>query len=113
MAIDIKQVNTSASTHVGKAKADVNANVAKGSSQASQSTAATSTSTPPKSDSVSITSQAQQLQSTQAKLAGIPEVDQKKVQEIKLAIAEGRYKIDPEKLATNIAQFENELKDLS
>ncbi|WP_299791405.1 flagellar biosynthesis anti-sigma factor FlgM [uncultured Shewanella sp.] len=109
MAIDIKQVNTTAHTHVGKAKADV----AKGSSQASQGAATASTSTPPKSDSVSITSQAQQLQSTQAKLANIPEVDQGKVEEIKLAIAEGRYKIDPEKLATNIAQFENELKDLN
>lgn len=112
MAIDIKQVNTSANTHVGKANT-ANANTAKGSNQASQSAAATSTSMPPKSDSVSITSQAQQLQNTQAKLASIPEVDQKKVQEIKLAIAEGRYKIDPEKLATNIAQFENELKDLN
>lgn len=111
MAIDIKQVNTSASTHVGKAK--TNANVTKDSNQASQAAATASTSKPPKSDSVSITSQAQQLQSTQAKLSSIPEVDQKKVQEIKLAIAEGRYKIDPEKLATNIAQFENELKDLN
>ncbi|RTR32602.1 flagellar biosynthesis anti-sigma factor FlgM [Shewanella atlantica] len=111
MAIDIKQVNTSAHTNVGKAKA--NADVAKSGSQASQGAATASTSAPPKSDSVSITSQAQQLQSTQAKLANIPEVDQGKVQEIKLAIAEGRYKIDPEKLATNIAQFENELKDLN
>jgi len=111
MAIDIKQVNTSANTHVGKAKAHTD--VAKSSNQASQGAAAASTSTPPKSDSVSITSQAQQLQSTQAKLANIPEVDQGKVQEIKLAIAEGRYKIDPEKLATNIAQFESELKDLN
>jgi len=110
MAIDIKQVNTSANSHIGKAK--TNANVAKDSNQASQAAATASTSKPPKSDSVSITSQAQQLQNTQAKLGSIPEVDQKKVQEIKLAIAEGRYKIDPEKLATNIAQFENELKDL-
>ena len=36
-----------------------------------------------------------------------------KINEIKAAIAEGRYKIDPEKLASNIANFENELKDLN
>lgn len=46
-------------------------------------------------------------------MASLPEVDQKKVAEIKQAIAEGRYKIDPEKLAANIASFEAELSDLN
>ncbi|MCH4293815.1 flagellar biosynthesis anti-sigma factor FlgM [Shewanella sp. 3B26] len=67
---------------------------------------------PQKADSFVITSQAQQLQSVQSKLASLPEVDQKKVAEIKQAIAEGRYKIDPEKLAANIARFEKEMQDL-
>ena len=60
-----------------------------------------------------ITAQAQQLQGAQTKMASLPEVDQKKVAEIKQAIAEGRYKIDPEKLAANIASFEAELNDLN
>lgn len=104
MAIDIKQVNTAANTQIGKSTTNK-------SSEKPSENAVTSLSTPPKSDSVSLTSQAQQLQNIQAKMTDIPEVNEQKVQEIKLAIAEGRYKIDPEKLATNIAQFENDLKD--
>jgi negative regulator of flagellin synthesis FlgM len=108
MAINIKQVDTAANSHIGKASAN------KTDAQASQTSgSASSISTPPKSDSVSITSKAQQLQNIQSKLGDIPEVDKKKVAEIKLAIAEGRYKVDPEKLASNIAMFENELKDLN
>ncbi|CAM3383212.1 flagellar biosynthesis anti-sigma factor FlgM [Shewanella violacea] len=106
MAIDIKQVNTAVNTHIGKSPAH------KGSEKTNDD-AVNSLSTPPKSDSVSLTSQAQQLQSTQAKMNDIPEINEQKVQEIKLAIAEGRYKIDPEKLATNIAQFENDLKGMN
>jgi len=109
MAIDIKQVNTAVNTQVNRATgAKIDHNSARDSQQ-SQSTLSPS----PKSDSVSITSQAQQLQSTQVKMADIPEIDMEKVEQIKLAIAEGRYKIDPEQLATNIAIFENELKNLN
>ena len=106
MAIEIKQVNTAVNTHIGKSPAH------KGSEKTNDDSV-NSLSIPPKSDSVSLTAQAQQLQSTQAKMTDIPEINEQKVQEIKLAIAEGRYKIDPEKLATNIAQFENDLKDIN
>ncbi|WP_298768815.1 flagellar biosynthesis anti-sigma factor FlgM [uncultured Shewanella sp.] len=61
------------------------------------------------SDSVSITSQAQQVQGAQSSLAQLPEMDMAKIDAIKLAISEGHYKIDPEKLAKNIANLENEL----
>ncbi|GIU36037.1 flagellar biosynthesis anti-sigma factor FlgM [Shewanella schlegeliana] len=105
MAIDIKQINSHANTRV---------TTGNGAKTASAQTApATATPVPQKSDSVSITAQAQQIQNVQTKMADMPEIDQKKVDEIKAAIAEGRYKIDPEKLATNIASFENELKDLN
>ncbi|MGI2171628.1 flagellar biosynthesis anti-sigma factor FlgM [Shewanella sp. MF05960] len=105
MAIDIKH-NTATNTQMRTARD-------------TQSTSQTNTAAPQKSaapvksDSVSITSQAQQLQSAQGKMAALPEVDQKKVAEIKLAISEGRYKVDPEKLAANIASFEAELSGLS
>ncbi|GIU20100.1 flagellar biosynthesis anti-sigma factor FlgM [Shewanella sp. MBTL60-007] len=105
MAIDIKQVTPHANTRVG-----TGSNL-KGAP--AQTAAAAVAPTPQKSDSVSITAQAQQIQNVQTKMADMPEIDQKKVDEIKAAIAEGRYKIDPEKLATNIASFENELKDLN
>ncbi len=66
----------------------------------------------PKGDSVVITAQAQQLQKMQTKLTLMSDIDQKKVSEIKQAISEGKYKVDPQKLAENIASFETELNDL-
>lgn len=57
-------------------------------------------------DSVSLTPQAQQLSELQKKAADAPVVDQKKIEQLKTAIASGEYKIDPEKLAASIADFE-------
>ncbi|MCK8043372.1 MULTISPECIES: flagellar biosynthesis anti-sigma factor FlgM [Shewanella] len=105
MAIDIKQVNPHANSRIGTGTS------AKGTP--AQTAPASAAPTPQKSDSVSITAQAQQIQNVQTKMADMPDVDQNKINEIKAAIAEGRYKIDPDKLASNIANFENELKDLS
>lgn len=102
MAIDISKLN--AATTPLKANRD-------SANKAVETTTRQSTSSV-KADSVSITSQAQQLQGAHAKMASLPEVDQKKVAEIKLAISEGRYKVDPEKLAANIASFEAELNEL-
>lgn len=59
-------------------------------------------------DSVSLTPQAKQLNELQKKSAD-PEINQKKVQQLKQAIASGEYKIDAEKLARNIAGFEFEI----
>ncbi|WP_350976633.1 flagellar biosynthesis anti-sigma factor FlgM [Shewanella sp. AC34-MNA-CIBAN-0136] len=101
MAIDIKH-NTATNTQMRTAR-----------DTQSTTTAAPKSAAPVKTDSVSITSQAQQLQSAQTKMASLPEVDQKKVAEIKQAISEGRYKVDAEKLAANIASFEAELGGLS
>ncbi|MCP3130267.1 MULTISPECIES: flagellar biosynthesis anti-sigma factor FlgM [Shewanella] len=105
MAIDISKLNTGTTSQV-------RSGTTKTSSEQSAQVAAKS-SPPQRSDSVVITAQAQQLQGAQTKMASLPEVDQKKVAEIKQAIAEGRYKIDPEKLAANIASFEAELNDLN
>ncbi len=61
-------------------------------------------------DSVSLTPQAKQLSELQKKAADAPVVNQKKIEELKKAISSGEYKIDPEKLAANIAGFEFELE---
>ncbi|MCL1050726.1 flagellar biosynthesis anti-sigma factor FlgM [Shewanella abyssi] len=105
MAMDIKQVNSAATARINSS------NTGKGAATQSAPAAPVQTAVAQKADSVSITPQAQQLQNVQTKMADMPDIDQKKVDEIKAAIAEGRYKIDPEKLATNIANFENELSD--
>ncbi|MCG9962633.1 MAG: flagellar biosynthesis anti-sigma factor FlgM [Shewanella sp.] len=106
MAIDISKFNAGTA-------AQVRSNSTKQSSENEQSSQVAAKSTPLKGDSVVITAQAQQLQGAQTKMASLPEVDQKKVAEIKQAIAEGRYKIDPERLAANIASFEAELNELN
>jgi negative regulator of flagellin synthesis FlgM len=60
-------------------------------------------------DAVSLTPQAKQLASIQKKANDAPVIDQKKIEQIKKAIASGEYKIDPDKLAENIAGFEFKL----
>ena len=60
-------------------------------------------------DSVSITPQAKQLGELQKKASDAPGIDQKKIDQLKKAISSGEYKVDPEKLAANIANFEFEL----
>ena len=60
-------------------------------------------------DSVSITPQAKHLGELQKKAQDAPVVNQKKVEQLKKAIISGEYKIDPEKLAASIANFEFKL----
>ncbi len=60
-------------------------------------------------DSVNVSVQAQQLKGAQQKADDAPGFDQKKVNELKKAISEGKYQVDAEKLAKNIAAFEFDL----
>ncbi len=75
--------------------------------QSAQSTGAQTKSV--NQDSVSLTPQAQQLSGLQKKANDAPSVDQKKVDELKKAITAGDYKVDPQKLAASIANFEFDL----
>ena len=58
------------------------------------------------SDSVSLTPQAKQLKTLQDKAQQSPGFNTDKVAELKKAITEGKYQIDSEKLAKNLAEFE-------
>jgi negative regulator of flagellin synthesis FlgM len=60
-------------------------------------------------DSVSLTPQAKQLNELQKKANDTPALDQKKIDQLKKAITNGEYKVDPEKLAASIANFEFKL----
>jgi len=77
--------------------------------QAAQTANANAPVKQPNADSVSLTPQAKQLSELQKKANEAPVVDQKKIAELKKAIASGDYKIDPEKLAASIANFEFDL----
>ena len=60
-------------------------------------------------DSVSITPQAKQLNELQKKAVDAPVINQNKIDELKKAINSGDYKVNPEKLADSIVNFEFEL----
>lgn len=57
-------------------------------------------------DSVVLTSQAKQLKSLEKKAGEPLGMNQMKIDELKQAIESGDYKINPEKLAANIAKYE-------
>ncbi len=77
--------------------------------QAQTQTAQVAAQTKSAADSVSLTPQAQQLKTLHAKSQQSSGFDEKKVNELKKAIAEGKYQVDAEKLAKNIAAFEFDL----
>ncbi|MAD53036.1 MULTISPECIES: flagellar biosynthesis anti-sigma factor FlgM [unclassified Idiomarina] len=61
------------------------------------------------SDSVSLTSEAQNLSALQEKAMNSSGIDQTKVDRIKAAIENGSYKVDVDRLASKLAQFEGDL----
>lgn len=57
-------------------------------------------------DKIELTPEAKKLHDIQKNLSHSADIDNAKIAEIKQAISEGNYKIDAEKLANNIADFE-------
>ncbi|MBW8190848.1 flagellar biosynthesis anti-sigma factor FlgM [Neiella marina] len=112
MAIDINRVQGTPTTSVkganaGKPDAQVQQNSQGSQAPASQPAAAHV------KDSVSLTQQAQSLGNMQRAMASTPSFSQERVASIKKAIAEGQYKVDPEKLAQKLQDFEKELGNLA
>ncbi len=101
MAININNLNNQAQVNQNK-QTQIKQNAA-------QSANNNSPVKQPNADSVSLTPQAKQLNELQKKADEAPVVNQKKVEELKKAISAGDYKIDPEKLAASIANFEFKL----
>jgi negative regulator of flagellin synthesis FlgM len=104
MTININNLSNQSQVHQNK--------YAQVKRETAQSVGAQSTSAqvkPSSHDSVSLTPQAKQLSGLHKKANDAPVVDQTKVAELKKAIAAGEYKIDPQKLATSIANFEFDL----
>ncbi|WP_163935904.1 flagellar biosynthesis anti-sigma factor FlgM [Paraferrimonas sp. SM1919] len=62
-----------------------------------------------KANSVELTEEGKQMHSLESKIANSSGIDQAKVDQIKQAIAEGQYKIDTQKLASNMLKLEQEL----
>ncbi len=68
---------------------------------------------PAQQDAVSLSQQGKAVSKLQQDMAASPAYDSAKVAAIKAAIANGSYKVDPEKLADSMIKFENELHNKS
>ncbi len=68
---------------------------------------------PAQQDAVSLSQQGKAVNKLQKEMAASPAYDSAKVAAIKEAIANGSYKVDPEKLADSMIKFENELQGKS
>ena len=62
---------------------------------------------PSASDQVVLSQEAQNLGRLQTKINSAPDVDMDKVAEIRRAIAEGRFEINPERIAENMLNQED------
>ncbi len=68
---------------------------------------------PTQQDAVSLSQQGKAVSKLQQDMAASPAYDSAKVAAIKEAIANGSYKVDPEKLADSMIKFENEFHNKS
>ena len=65
-----------------------------------------------KTDSVSLTNEAQQLQQMQKSLSASTTGNESRVESLKKAIASGEYKVDSERVAKKMSAFEGQLDKL-
>ena len=99
MVIDTNNINSSggASGTRGRTTAPVTTNSTKTSTPAPAEAAVTSS-----KDNVVLSSEAQNMVRLQAKISSLPDVNLDRVAAIKQAIAEGRFEINPERIAENM-----------
>lgn len=60
-------------------------------------------------DTVSLTDEASRLAELERTLASVPVIDTKRVEEIKQAVSNGSYQVDPARVADKLAAFESAL----
>lgn len=75
---------------------------------AKNSTVTTGADAAPAADTFSLTDDANQLQALQQMIAGMPDVDKQRIAELRSAIENGEYQVDPQKLAQNMIDFEGQ-----
>jgi negative regulator of flagellin synthesis FlgM len=96
MVIDTNNINSSGGANRSRSSAPVVATSTK--TQA----APAATTEPSAKDHVVLSSEAQNLVRLQAKISSLPDVNLDRVAAIKQAIAEGRFEINPERIAENM-----------
>ncbi len=86
---------------------NINARDNRGGDKAADVQSSTNTS---RTDTVSLTSTATQLQSLQQTLSDAPVVNNERVEALRAAIADGSYQVDATELAQNMINFETQLR---
>ncbi|KJZ35728.1 flagellar biosynthesis anti-sigma factor FlgM [Pseudomonas sp. B21-040] len=105
MVIDFSRLNSS-SPLPGSTRTSANKEAAEAGKSAPLNTAAQQASTANIGESVHLSDEAQQLQKVTDKLRDQPAVDNARVAELKAAIADGSYKVDSNRVASKLLNFE-------
>jgi negative regulator of flagellin synthesis FlgM len=105
MVIDFSRLNSSSSL-TGSTRTSVAKETADAGKSAPLNTPAEQASTVTSGESVHLSNEAQQLQKVTDTLRDQPAVDKARVAELKAAIADGSYKVDSNRVASKLLNFE-------
>ncbi|MGF0242276.1 flagellar biosynthesis anti-sigma factor FlgM [Rhodococcus sp. IEGM1300] len=105
MVIDFSRLNSS-STLTGSTRTSASKETAEAGKSAALEAPAEQASTVKSGESVHLSNEAQQLQKVTDKLRDQPAVDNARVAELKAAIADGSYKVDSNRVASKLLNFE-------
>ncbi len=103
MAVNLNGIDLGGSTAAGSAR--------KASSSHGNTAGSPDAANPPQGE-VSITSTASLLAQLQRSLSGKPAIDQARVDAISKALADGKYTVNPDKIARGLSQAERTLGSL-
>lgn len=106
MPNDISGINSNKSSHMG----DRNVTQVKKSDDATKSAESSATATTA-GDKVTLTDTAAKLKALEMDLASQPSVDNNKVKDMQTVIQNGSYKMDPERIADKMINFESAFND--
>ncbi|KAB0481639.1 anti-sigma-28 factor, FlgM family [Pseudomonas reinekei] len=105
MVIDFSRLNSSSSL-TGSTRTSVAKETADAGKSTPLNTPAEQASTVTSGESVHLSNEAQQLQKVTDTLRDQPAVDKARVAELKAAIADGSYKVDSNRVASKLLNFE-------
>ena len=105
MVIDFSRLNSSPSL-TGSTRTSANKDIGDTDKSAPLATPAEQASTTKSGESAHLSNEAQRLQKVTDKLRDQPAVDNARVAELKAAIADGSYKVDSNRVASKLLNFE-------
>ena len=105
MVIDFSRLNSS-SPLTGSTRTSASKESVEAGKSAPLESAAEQVGTTQSGESVHLSNEAQQLQKVTDKLRDQPAVDKARVAELKAAIADGSYKVDSNRVASKLLNFE-------